>query len=185
VERAKIAFPQTKERSSMMADLNKGFNMDSYNKFKSRAQENPKVADRDKTAVAYWVQGEEARVVLGDKEVTIGADAGMNMMEMLLSSYAACDAAMVALHASFMDLKVERLKVEVSGHFNVAAYLGIEDAPGAGYDQISVKVYLDAPDATPEQLAYLHHISETGSPVGDTFSRIVPTELEIVAAVPE
>jgi uncharacterized OsmC-like protein len=139
VERAKIAFPQTKERSSMMADLNKGFNMDSYNKFKSRAQENPKVADRDKTAVAYWVQGEEARVVLGDKEVTIGADAGMNMMEMLLSSYAACDAAMVALHASFMDLKVERLKVEVSGHFNVAAYLGIEDAPGAGYDQISVK----------------------------------------------
>jgi hypothetical protein len=80
-----------------------------------------------------------------------------------------------------MGLKVKSVTVEVNGHFNVAAYLGIEDVSGAGYDRMSAKVYIDAPDATPEQIAYLKHICETGSPVGDSLTRPIPVELEIIA----
>ena len=168
-----------------MAELNKGFDMEAYTNFKERILEDESNADRDKTAVARWVQGEEARVSLGGKEVTIGADDGLNMMEMLLASFAACDAAVVALHASFMGLKVNGLTVEVNGHFNVAAYIGVEDRPGPGYDRMSVKVHLDAPDATPEQIAYLAHMCEVGSPVGDTLMRKLPAELEIIANAEE
>ncbi len=162
-----------------MTELNKGFNMDEYNAFKVMVLEDPKNADRDKTAVAHWVQGEEARVVVGDKEVTIGADDGLNMMEMVLASFAACDAAMVSLHASFMGLKVERVTVEVNGHFNVARYIGIEDGPGPGYDQFSLTIHVEAPDATPEQIAHLKHICETASPVGETLARAIPVRLEV------
>ena len=164
-----------------MAELNKGLDMEVYNGFKEKVLEDRTNADRDKTAVARWVQGEETRVVLGDNEVTLGADDGLSSMEMLLTSFAGCDAAMVALHASFMGLKVKSVTVEVNGHYNVAAYLGIEDVPGAGYDRMSTKVYIDAPDATPEQLAYLKHICETGSPVGDSLTGPIPIDLEIIA----
>jgi uncharacterized OsmC-like protein len=160
--------------------MNKGFDMEVYNEFKVKVLEDPRNADRDKLAVATWVQGEEVRVTIGAKEVTIGADDGLNMMEILLASFAACDVAMVGLHASFIGLKINGLRAEVSGHFNVAAYLGIEGALGPGYDRITITVHLDAPDATPEQLEHLQHICDTGSPVGDTLTRSVPIELTIV-----
>ncbi len=160
---------------------NKGFDMAAWGGFKEKLLDTPAAANRTKVATARWVQGEEARVTVDGKEITIGADDTMNMMEMMLASFAACDAAVVGLHASFMGLKVNNITVEVSGGYNVAAYLGVEGAPGSGYDRISTTVYLDAPDVTPEQIAHLTHMCEVGSPVGDTFARAVPTEVKIVA----
>jgi hypothetical protein len=50
---------------------------------------------------------------------------------------------------------------------------------------MSAKVFIDATDATPEQIAYLKHICETGSPVGDSLTRPIPIELEFIAAAKE
>ncbi len=50
----------------------------------------------------------------------------------------------------------------------------------AGYDQISYKVILDAPDATSEQIDYLIERCEQSSPVGDTLERNVSMTLEFV-----
>lgn len=161
---------------------NRGIDVAAWSGFKDKALKDRSAADRQKVATARWVQGEEARVTVGDKEVTIGADDGINMMEMILASFAACDAAVVAVHASYLGLQVNDIRVEVSGGFNVSSYIGVEDAPGSGYDRISTTVYLDAPGVTPEQLAHLTHMCEIGSPVGDTFARAIPTEVKIVAA---
>lgn len=164
-----------------MSDLNKGINVDAYNGFKAKVLKDPKAADIDKTAVAHWVQDLETRINVGDVEVTLNTDDGMNNMEIILAALASCNAGMVALHASFMGLKVNSVTTEMNAHFNVAAALvGIEDAPPSGYDRISAKITVDAPDATPEQIATLKHICETGSPVGNTFSRNVPIDMEII-----
>jgi hypothetical protein len=56
----------------------------------------------------------------------------------------------------------------------------LEDKPGSGYDQISYKVILDAPDATSEQIDYLIERCEQSSPVGDTLERNVSMTLEFV-----
>jgi hypothetical protein len=80
--------------------------------------------------------------------------------------------------ATMIGLEVNSLRVEASGHFNVQSYIGLEDKPGAGYDQISYKVVLDAPEATPEQIAYLTERCERSSPVGDTLARKVAMTLE-------
>ena len=93
---------------------------------------------------------------------------------------AAYDVDLVAMHATMMGLEVKSLRVEASGHFNVQSYIGLEDKPGAGYDQISYKVILNAPDATQEQMAYLVERCEQSSPVGDTLSRNVSMTLEFV-----
>lgn len=60
------------------------------------------------------------------------------------------------------------------------SYLGIEDTPGSGYDEIAYTIRLTAPDATQDQIDYLIEKCELGSPVGDTLGRKVPMKMEFV-----
>ncbi len=163
-----------------MSDLNKGFNVEDYGNFREKVIQDLNAANRDKTAIAEWVQGEEANVTISGKNINIGHDDGINMMEMVLASLAACDAAVVGLHASFMGIKINSLKAEMKGSYNVAAMLGIDGAAPAGYKGISAKIYLDAPDVTPDQIAALKEATEKGSPVGHTFAEKVVTTIDIV-----
>lgn len=109
-----------------------------------------------------------SRVEFGDKVAHLGGDDDFNAMQMLLAALAACDVDLVAMHASFLGIPVESLAVEATGHFNVRSYLGLEGAPGSGYDHISYTVRISAPGATPEQIAYLSERCERSSPVGDS-----------------
>jgi uncharacterized OsmC-like protein len=162
-----------------MSDLNRGFNVEAYLGLKQKAINDISATDRDKTAVAQWIQGEEADVTIDGKKVNIGSDDGINMMEMVLASLAACDVAVVGLHASFMGIKLKSLRAEMRGQYNVAAMLGIENASTAGYDQIEAKIYIEAPEATPDQLEALKEACERGSPVGHTFAEQVSTNITI------
>ena len=85
------------------------------------------------------------------------------------------------MHASFLGIKIESLSVEVTGHFNVRSYLGLEGAPGPGYDSISYTVRLSAPNITPEQVAQLRERCDRSSPVGDSMARVIPLKLEFTA----
>lgn len=135
-------------------------------------------ADRWPTVTAQWVGGSRSRVQFGDRITHIGGDEELNPMQFVLAALAACDVDLIAMHATMIGLEVKDLRVEASGHFNVQSYIGLEDKPGAGYDQISYKVILDAPEATPEQIAYLTERCERSSPVGDTLTRRVEMTLE-------
>jgi uncharacterized OsmC-like protein len=111
----------------------------------------------------------------------MGGDAELNPMQMLLASLVACDVDLIAMHASFLGLKIESLSVEAEGHFNVQSYLGLEDTPGSGYDGITFTVRIRAPGAKPEQIDYLRERCETSSPVGDSLARPIELKLEFVA----
>jgi hypothetical protein len=104
----------------------------------------------------------------------IGGDDELNAMRVLL---AACDVDMVVTHASLMGLQIETLSVEVGGHFNVCAYLGLPDAPGSGYDGVAYTIHARIPSATPEQLIELRRRVEYGSPVGDSLVRTIPLKM--------
>ena len=148
--------------------------------FKDQVEEDSTKADRRPTVVAHWDGKSASRIEFEDKTAHIGGRGELNPMQFVLASLAACDVDLVAMHATMMGLEVESLRVEASGHFNVQSYIGLEDKPGAGYDQISYKVILNAPDATQEQMAYLVERCEQSSPVGDTLSRNVTMTLEFV-----
>lgn len=163
-----------------MAEINRGINIEDYAGFRDKSRDDRAVSDRVKTAVARWVQGEESEVSMGGKTVTIGADGGLNMMEMLLASYAACDAAVVALHASYLGIRLNGVTVEAEGHFNVASYVGVDGAPGSGYDWVKTRITVESPDEiTQEQLDHITQMCHTGSPVGDTLTREVEMSVSI------
>ena len=155
-----------------------GMDQEALFSFRDTVAEDSTKADRWPTVVAHWDGKSASRIEFKDKVAHIGGREELNPMQMLLASLAACDVDLVAMHATMIGLEVNSLRVEASGHFNVQSYIGLEDKPGAGYDQISYKVILDAPDATPEQIAYLVERCEQSSPVGDTLARNVSMTLE-------
>ena len=161
-----------------MTELNQGINIESLLNFKDKVLKDSSCADRNPTVVAHWVGGDESRVEHEGITTHLGGKNNLNPMKMLLGALAACDVDLIAMHCSFLELKIESLSVEVTGDFNVQSYLGIPNTPGSGYKHIAYTIHLDAPDATPEQIEYLTKLCETSSPVGDTLARAIPMKLE-------
>lgn len=161
--------------------LNIGIDIKPLLDFKEKVREDFTNADRHPTVLAEWVGGDQSKITMDGIETYLGGDDYLNPMKMLLACFAACDVDVIAMHASFLGLKIESLSIEASGHFNVQSYIGIEATPGSGYDEIAYTIRLNAPDATQKQIDYLIERCELSSPVGDTLGRIVPMKLEFVA----
>ncbi len=161
-------------------DIN-GVNVTKMLEFKGHVMKDSAKGDHNPSLVAHWVGGSRSRVELKDKVMHIGGHGEFNPMQMLLATLAACDVDLMAIHASFLGLKIESLSVEATGHFNVRSYLGFEDAPASAYDTIFYLVRLSVPDATPEQITYLRERCERSSPVRDSLARAIPLKLEFKA----
>src|SRR3972149_758024 len=146
-----------------------GVNVTELLEFKDRVAQDSTKADRNPTLIAHWVGGSRSRVEFKDKVVHIGGDDELNPMQMFLATLAACDVDLVAMHASFLGLKIESLSVEATGHFNVQSYLGLDSAPGSGYDAIAYTVRLSVPGATPQQIAHLRERKRLMPNVGRLF----------------
>lgn len=158
-----------------------GMNVPELLAFKNMCGQHPENADRNPTLVAHWVGGSRSQVEFNGMTVHLGGDNELNPMQMFLATLAACDVDLVAIHASFLGLQIESLAVEATGHFNVCSYLGLEGAPGSGYDAIAYTVRLAAPGVTPEQVATLRERCERSSPVGDSLARTIPLKLAFEA----
>ncbi len=158
-----------------------GVEVEALLEFRNSCASHPEEASRNPTVVAQWEGGSRSRVDFQGMTIFLGGDDEFNPMQMFLATLAACDVDLIAMHASMLRLKIESLSVTASGHFNVRSYLGLEGAPGSGYDSISYTAQLSVPGATPEQLAYLRERCERSSPVGDSMSRAIPLKLEFVA----
>ena len=165
---------------SQITEIN-GVNVTKKLEFKALVMKDPIKADHNTTLVAHWVGGSRSRIELKNKVVHLGGPGEFDSMQMLLATLAACDVDLMAIHASFLGLKIESLSVEAAGHFNVQSYLGLEGAPPSAYDAISYTVHVFIPGATPEQIVYLHERCIRSSPVRDSLLQSIPLKFEFKA----
>ena len=144
-----------------------------------QARREPARFDQKARLTAHWVGGTRARVEMGDLNLYLGGHGEPDAMQALLAALAACEIEVIALHAALLGIALEQVSVEAEGGFNLAAYLGVEGAPGSGYQTVRLKVRLRAPDANPEQISQLHRQVEHSSPVGDSLVRAVSVDVEL------
>jgi uncharacterized OsmC-like protein len=156
-----------------------GVNVEELEGFRQLAAADADEARMSPRVIARWLGGDASRVDCGSAGVHLGGEGHLNPMQALLASLAACEVDVIATHAALMGLRIEELEVEATGWFDLRSYLGLEDAPGSGYDEVTYRARLRAPDATPEQIAHLHERCERSSPVGDSLVRPVPVKTEI------
>lgn len=164
---------QTEER------ILNGFNVERLQKRKEMGAKDPSALVADFEVKAHWEGRARSRVQETQEGASIylGGDGELSPMDAVLGSLAACDVHLIAMHAAMIGLKIEELYIEAKGKADMGRFLGLDQAPGSGYDEITYTVHLRAPGATPEEIAYLKEKCETASPVGDTIAKTVGMKL--------
>jgi uncharacterized OsmC-like protein len=89
-----------------------------------------------------------------------GPGTGACSGDLLLGALAACAQLTCQMVATSMGIPVRSLEVQVDGDLDLRGTLGVDKSVGAGFDAIRVRLEVDAPEATPEQLASLHEKTE-------------------------
>ena len=80
--------------------------------------------------------------------------------DLLLGALAACAQLTCQLVATAMGIPFEHIRVEVEGEMDLSGTLGISKEAPVGFQAIHAKFDIDAPQATPEQLAALKDKTE-------------------------
>src|SRR4051794_5140434 len=126
--------------------------------------------------VGRAVQAAEAHGGVG------GPGTGACSGDLLLGALAACAQITCQMVAAATGLKTDRIEVIAEGEVDLRGTLGISrDAP-VGFESIRLRLEVDAPDATDEELAGLHARTERYCTVLQTLLEPPPIETSLVAS---
>jgi uncharacterized OsmC-like protein len=89
-----------------------------------------------------------------------GPGTGACSGDLLLGALAACAQITCQMVATSMGIPTRDIQVHVEGDLDLRGTLGVDKSVGAGFEAIRVRFAVDAPEATPEQLASLHEKTE-------------------------
>lgn len=88
-----------------------------------------------------------------------GEDTGMNPVEMLLGSIAACQTISTSIYAESMGIKIDEMLIEVEGDMDSAGFMGYAKfRPGYTNIRSHIKIKSDADPAMVQQLIDLVEI---------------------------
>ncbi len=80
--------------------------------------------------------------------------------DLLLGALAACAQLTCQMVAAALGIRTARIEVVVEGELDLRGTLGISKEVPVGFQDIRLRFEIDAPDATPEQLAALQEKTE-------------------------
>lgn len=112
------------------------------------------------------VQARDHRIIIDEPVQSGGTDTGMNPVELLLGSIAACQTITLAIYAEQMQIQLDELWVDVEGDMDSAGFMGY-DGIRPGYQNIRCHVHVRS-DASLDQLDMLLGMMELRCPVEDS-----------------
>lgn len=120
-----------------------------------------------------WVDGAKARTTARsftidtDEPAALGGtDSAADPMELLLAAVGTCLQIGWVTHAAKRGIELRRLRIDVSGDYDLRGYLALEDDVQPGFSALRYEVDVDT-DATPEQLEKIRAAAEATSPMFD------------------
>jgi uncharacterized OsmC-like protein len=118
--------------------------------------------------------------VNGEPPVLLGHNEGANPVEFLLHALAGCVTTTFVLHATARGIRVESISTQMEGDLDLRGLLGLDDSVFPGYEQIRMKMDIQA-DCSSEELDELLAYTQRHSPVCTTVCRPVPVVIERAA----
>ena len=115
--------------------------------------------------------------------ILLGNNRGANPGELLLHALAGCITTTLVMHAMARGIVLRRLSTEVEGDVDVGGALGIDELVKPGFEQIRVRMQVEA-DCSDEELDDLIQYAQEHSAITDTIRRPVPVVLERVRNSP-
>ena len=116
--------------------------------------------------------------------ILLGNNQGANPGESLLHALAGCITTTLVMHAMARGIVLRRLSTEIHGDVDVQGALGIDESVKPGFEQIRVRMQIEA-DCSDEELDDLIQYAQEHSAITDTIRRPVPVLLERVRNAPQ
>ena len=108
-----------------------------------------------------------------------GTDTAQSPVELLLTSFATCQAVTYRLWADELGIPLDRVGVDLEGDLDLRGFIGLADDVPAGYSAIRVRVTLEGP-AGADRYRELADAVDRHCPVTDVLVRPVPVTRELV-----
>lgn len=128
------------------------------------------------------VKARNFSVHIDEPEMSGGEDTGMNPVELLLSSIAACQTLTALLFSSFYGIKIDDIRVDVDGSLDPDGFSGMDPTVRPGFQKIHSTFHIKS-SAPKVQLQQLLKMVEKQCPVGETVTNGVamdPPTLEVL-----
>ncbi|MFF4316945.1 OsmC family protein [Streptomyces sp. NPDC001621] len=123
--------------------------------------------ERDETRVAKFAMHSD------EPTASLGTDTAPTPAEYVLHALAGCYTVTITTHAALQGIELKAIGLELEADIDMRGFLGIAPSVRPGLQQIRVRVDLDAPDATPEQLQELISLVQKRSAIRDTLANPV------------
>ena len=111
-----------------------------------------------------------------------GSATGACSGDLLLGALAACAQITCQLVAAAMGVPTNRIEVVAEGDLDLRGTLGVADDVPVGFERIRLRLEIDAPEATEEQLALLQEKTERYCVVMQTLVRPPALSVELAGA---
>lgn len=131
------------------------------------------------TAARFLANARKFNIVVDEPPALGGDDLGASPVEYLLASYAGCINVVAHLTAKELNIKVEKLRISISGNINPARLFGQSDAERAGFKQIDV-VFEPITDASPELTEKWIETIKNRCPINDNLTSPTPIFFKVV-----
>lgn len=131
------------------------------------------------TAARFLANARKFNIVVDEPPALGGDDLGASPVEYLLASYAGCINVVAHLTAKELNIKVEKLRISISGNINPARLFGQSDAERAGFKQIDV-VFEPITDASPELTEKWIETIKNRCPINDNLTSPTPIFFKLV-----
>ena len=117
-------------------------------------------------------------IVIDEPPVLGGEDLGANPVEYLLASYAGCVNVVAYLIAGELNIKLDRLTIEVNGNINPAKLFGKLPEERAGFKQINLNLKPET-SASPELIEKWLNEIKRRCPINDNLQNPTPVSISL------
>src|SRR5262245_33247980 len=164
-----------------------GFDLPQLQGLIGQVADQPEAGQTVWKARTEWKNGFQSQAHIRDFTIPMdeptalgGSDTAPNMVEVVLGAYGCCLTTGYVMNAALRGIRLEGVDIEVEGDLDLRGFLALSQEAWPGYTDIRTKVYLTAPQATPQQLRQLHEAVTKTSPVGCILQRPVRVSTELV-----
>lgn len=128
--------------------------------------------------VKVAVQSRQFSITIDEPEDLGGTDEGMNPVELLLGSLAACQSIVARVYAEQFKVQLDDFQVEVVGDIDLDGFFGKSDVR-PGYSEIRYNFHIQSPSPQERIDRFINHLQKV-CPVGDTLANQVKLTLNNV-----
>jgi uncharacterized OsmC-like protein len=141
------------------------------------------VTGNSATQTKYEGNARHFKITVDEPHALGGNDDAPNPVEYILAGYAGCLNVVIHLVAKELGIKINSLKIEISGDIDPARLLGISFNERAGFLSLQVDIDLDS-DADEDKKVLLFKQVKERCPVNDNLSNITPIQYKILTTNP-